>query len=329
MYGNIRRYAAYLERLAQFLRQTYGLAPVALAPARRGFYGETWRLTAEAASSPGGDGGGGGGVYFLKLDYSAWHQGQYEASFPLLDYLRGQGVACVSQVVKTVTGQLSARFEGAVAGLFVWIEGENIEDEVSKHAEYKILAGIYALPPPPLPRAALTPHRADFFYDQWARLAAQPESAALCALLESRRAVLAHRAGRLAWFAKQTRGDAAGFVTTHGDAGGNMLAEGDTFVLVDWDSPLLAPPERDAWFCLHLPWAMEAFQEALDAQGVPYRLRQERLGFYCYHSFFQYLTEYLETYFEIGHRGGDMAAALEDYFGCWIEEELAYADRLE
>lgn len=38
------------------------------------------------------------------------------------------------------------------------------------------------------------------------------------------------------------------------------------------------------------------------------------------------MTEHLETYFEIGNRGGDMADKLDDYMSGWIEENLKFAD---
>ena len=97
---------------------------------------------------------------------------------------------------------------------------------------------------------------------------------------------------------------------------------------MDWDDPRLAPPERDAWFCLHWDWAMEAFNAALRANGIGYAVRPERLAYYCYHSYFFYLTEYMRTYFDIGDPDGEIAAALSDYFDCWIENEIRYAEKL-
>ena len=123
--------------------------------------------------------------------------------------------------------------------------------------------------------------------------------------------------------------DASHFYITHGDAGGNVMVSGGDYYIVDWDNPRLAPPERDAWFCMYWDWAMDAFNEALRANGVNYTLRPERLAYYCYHFFFYYLTEYMHTFFEIGDENGKLAEALSGYFNGWIEEEIRFADGME
>ena len=52
-------HARYKTELAAFIEREYGLAATSIVPAKRGYYGETWRMdTAD-------------GRYFLKLDNSA------------------------------------------------------------------------------------------------------------------------------------------------------------------------------------------------------------------------------------------------------------------
>ena len=321
MYSEIERGSEYINRLTEVIRNEYGITATGITPAKRGYYGETWRLEASERS------------YFVKLDYSSVHKLVYERSFYVMEHLREREIDFISRVVKTSGGELSAKFDGAVLGVFDWIDGENVQNERTKIEEYCMLAKIYAVSGEGrmLPREDFSGKSADLFFAQLKRLGnseKNEEKARILALFEQKSEKIKHRAQRLKLFADRCRGDKSHFYITHGDAGGNIITSGENFFIVDWDAPMLAPPERDAWFCLYWSWAGEAFNRELQRNGIAYELRPERLAYYCYYSFFFYLTEYLETYFDIGGVGGKMIEALEDYFGCWIEEEIRYADML-
>ena len=153
-------------------------------------------------------------------------------------------------------------------------------------------------------------------------------AAKMLGLFRQNKDKISYRAKRLKAFSKRCMTDKSHFYITHGDAGGNIIMNGGKFCIVDWDDPVLAPPERDAWFCLHWDWAMETFREALRQSGIDYMLRPERLAYYCYYMFFYYLNEFIKTYFEIGNRGGDIYENLRDYLSCWIEENIRFADNM-
>jgi hypothetical protein len=88
---------------------------------------------------------------------------------------------------------------------------------------------------------------------------------------------------------------------------------------VDWDDSVIAPPERDAWFCLHWEWAMRGFNESIQNNGIDYTLRFDRLTYYFYHSVFWYLTKYMGTYLELGGKSGTLIAEIADYLeNCWF-----------
>jgi len=314
MYSSVRRDAAYVARLADFIRREYRLAPTAIAPAKRGFYGETWKLTTAS------------GRYFVKLDASEAHKAIYERSFPVIEHLRTHGVDFISKIVKTAGGTLSTRLDGAVLGVFDWIDGEHIESDETKWPEYQMIAKVYTVPAGTLAirREDFSASSADCFFVLWGGLKHGPESEASArtlAVFERHRALLAHRAERLALFAGLCQGDTSHFFITHGDAGGNLIQDGGKAYLVDWDDPVLAPPERDAWVMCPHGWAMDAFHAALRRNGIHYALHSERLAYYCYHSFFFYLTEYLE-----GFTQAETAAEIEGYFDGWVEGRLAYAE---
>ena len=319
LYSDVSRDEAYKARLLGFVEKTYGLEPVGVAPAKRGFFGETWRLDTSKASC------------FLKLDYSP-HQGIYERSFPIIAHLCDNGIDYISRIVKTAQGELRARFDGAVLGVFEWIDGENIETDDTKPPEYRMLARVYTVPAEGLaiPREDFSAGISDKFDRQWERLKRGPANEAAAqalAFFEQDREKLAHRAERLRLFAARCRGDTSRFVITHGDAGGNVIVNGGRYAIVDWDYAMLAPPERDAWvMCCRdrsWAWAKEAFHNALRGHGIDYALRPERLAYYAYHFFFYYLTEILDALMQTGN-----VRKMEEYCAGWVDECFRYADTI-
>jgi thiamine kinase-like enzyme len=304
VYSSVIRSEKYKSRLAGFIQTVYGIETVNIAPAKRGFYGETWRLNTEGDS------------YFLKLVYPAEHRAVYERSFPIIQHLCDNGIEFISRIVKTTAGRLCSRFDGAVLGVFEWIDGENIQNEKTKIAEYQMLARVYTVPVHSLsiPHEDFSGNSAVKFFKQWDAL----QDRQLLSLFEKNHAKIEHRAARLKTFSRLCGGDVSGFVLTHGDAGGNFIASSGKNYLVDWDNPLFAPPERDAWFCMGWEWAMTAFHSALKENGIDYTLRPERLAFYCYDFFFFYLNAYLDA--------STQADIVEEYIDGWIAESFTYAD---
>ena len=307
MYSSITRSEEYKHLLLAFIKREYGIEAVDITPAKRGFYGETWRLSTVNAS------------FFLKLVYPAVHKGIYESSFSVIQHLCNHGIDFISRIVKTKNGDLSAHFNDAVLGIFDWIDGEHIETDATKIPEYQMLAKVYTVPSNEVHifHEDFSGNCADKFFTQWNVL----NDEQLLALLEKNRDKIQHRAERLKHFAKICKGDTAGFFITHGDAGGNLIVNGDKYFIVDWDNSILAPPERDAWVMCSRDWAREAFHNALRQNGISHTLRLERLAYYCYYYFFFYLTAYLD-----GFTQTDTVQEIEDYLDSWIEESIKYAD---
>ncbi|MDR1072576.1 MAG: hypothetical protein LBL45_02730 [Treponema sp.] len=157
------------------------------------------------------------------------------------------------------------------------------------------------------------------FFRQWNALRSlqSDETAnALLKLFDSKLPIIKRRSDRLLHFPERRKSDASNFYITRGDAGGNMIADGECFYLVDWDSPVYAPPERDSWFCLRRDRAVVAFHKAFRENGIEYRLRPERLAYYCYKYFFACLTFYLESYFDGGKADENFAREVIGYFNC-------------
>lgn len=276
VHNQTERTEAYEKNLKSFLCEEYGFRGIAITPAKRGFYGETWRLDTPGKS------------YFVKLVYFADHQYIYTCSFGVMDFLRSKGIDFISAIVKTTEGALFTRFDGAVLGVFNWIDGENIETDETKIREYQMLAKIYTVPSDGvhIRREDFSGKSADMFFKQWAL----SKDSEILLLLEKNRAKLEYRSHRLQHFAALCRKDTSHFYITHGDAGGNFFVSGDKAFLLDWDDVLLAPPERDAWVMGFRDWARCLFQRSLREQGIEYSLKPERLAYYSYYMFFFWLA---------------------------------------
>jgi len=306
VYSNILRSEDYKCRLLEYIKREYDIEAAYITPAKRGFYGETWRLGAEGAS------------YFLKLVYAVEHQDIYAQSFPVIQHLNDHGIDFISRIVKTKDGNLSARYDGAILGVFNWIDGEHIETDATKIPEYQMLARVYTVPSHgiSISREDFSGRCADRFFEQRSALVDKQ----VISLLEKNRQKIEHRTKRLKHFAERCQGDTASFFITHGDAGGNLIVDGDRYFIVDWDYSLLAPPERDAWVMCSKDWAMDAFHEALRSNGISHTLRQEWLAYYCYHYFFFYLNAFLDA--------SAQADTIEEYINGWIEESFRFADEI-
>lgn len=100
---------------------------------------------------------------------------------------------------------------------------------------------------------------------------------------------------------------------------------------MDWDSAMIAPPERDAWINIWDRQALDAIDGILAREGLPARLRQERLCYYCYDWFYRYLAEHLEVILQArGPQRLTLVQGLRDYLEHgWIYRQLAAADRVE
>jgi len=321
LYNKTVRDKAYQFRLAEFLQTQYNLISLKLTEAPRGFYGETWNL--ETADKN----------YFVKIDYSESHKTVYAESFSALAHLEAYNIDFVSKVIKTTCGHLFTIFDGAILGVFEWIDGENIQNETTKVHEYKMLSKVYTVP-----TENIYIEKENFIADCVSEFHShidtlkQRKSASsekLLGLCSHQKPFLSHCENRLQLFAKKCQFDYNNFYITHGDAGGNVIQNEDKFWLVDWDLPRLAPPERDAWFCMNRPAFMKSFKNALSENGIDYSFKDERLCYYAYQSVFEYLNNFLHAFFELPAAADEIIFYTENFFTCWILESLEYADKIE
>ena len=315
MYNNIPRDGGYINALKDFVYKEYNINVVAIKPARRGYYGETWQIDTF------------GNSYFAKLDYFPRHQKKFQNSLPVVEYLCNNGIDFIGKIVKTRDDKLYTLFNSAVMGVFEWIDGENIETDDTKTPEYQMLCKIYQLTKQGLdiPAIEFSDRMAVRFFEKWEKLKAAPSNEptdAVRSIFEYHDENLSHYASRLSHCASLCQTDKSNFYITHGDAGGNFLAGKDRNYIVDWDEVMYAPLERDAWVMCCRDWARDLFNETLAQNGIKYKLKPERLAFYCYYMYFFYLGEFID---DLAFH--DTREKTEDYFS-WIYERLSFADTI-
>ena len=102
-----------------------------------------------------------------------------------------------------------------------------------------------------------------------------------------------------------------------------MIKNNEKYYIVDWDNPILAPPERDAWVMCSRDWARDIFSKALEKNGIIHTFCMEKLAYYCYDFFFFYLIAYLDGFTE-----NDSIQTIKDYIDGWIKDSIEYADRV-
>ena len=306
-----------LKEFENFLWREYGIKAIAINPAKRGYYGKTWRIRTLDS------------CYFAKLDYFSHHQKIFQKSLPVVDYLCESGIDFISKIVKTKREKLHSYFNSAVVGVFEWIDGDNVETDDTKEIEYQMLCQIYPLTKPgfDIPVATFSTEMALRFFAEWEKVKEALQYGkyrAVDQLLENHRQMLQHCASRLSHISSLCQRNNNHFYITHGDAGGNFLIDKEKHYIVDWDEVMIAPLERDAWVMCCYDWARALFDDTLKKNHISYQLQPERLAFYCYHMFFFYLGEFLE-----GHKMYDKSERIEDYLtNGWITERVKFADKI-
>lgn len=95
-----------------------------------------------------------------------------------LGYLCENGIDFVGTIIRTRQNALCFDFDAAVAALFAWVDGENVETDETKTPEYQMLCKIYRLTKPGLgiPSAAFSDDAAAHFYEQWDALKRAPQT---------------------------------------------------------------------------------------------------------------------------------------------------------
>jgi spectinomycin phosphotransferase len=238
------------ERIVEHLHKAYGLRidQVTFLPLGADYNSAVYRVMAAD-----------GTAYFLKLRRNTFD----EIGVALPRFLREQGILQVMAPLPTTTQQLWSRLDEFYVILYPFVEGENgfgVDLSPRQWVELgEALRRIHTATLPAalrarLPQEPYSAHwcaRLRFFQTQAAVNAyADPAAAQLAALLRARQGELQQLIERTEALGQALQARSLPLVVCHTDIHGwNLLVggQGDLYI-VDWDSPMLAPKERDLMF---------------------------------------------------------------------------------
>lgn len=298
-----------------FLESEYGFRVKGIFPAKRGFYGETWNIQTENI------------MFFLKIDYWNRHKVEYQNSLQAAQFMTDSGITLIPKTIKTKDDRLYSCFRQGTAVVFEYIPGEMSED-YSTAQLYNHLAKVYGLKTNgiKLKRETFGVGRIDTFQN----LQNLPElPVEVKTALAKKEPEIFRYMERLKQFSDVCKNSMENFHITHGDAGGNCILNENQLFIVDWDSVMLAPIERDAWIFICDENEIKTVNSILSENGIDYVLQQNRLCYYCYDFFFHYLNEYLKSIIDAEsiEQKEEIIRGLIGYLtDCWIYKRLETAD---
>jgi hypothetical protein len=172
--------------------------------------------------------------------------------------LRAFGCSFVVAPITTKADDPFAQFDSYAVALFPFIEGQgfSLEESFGEADRERVLEVLAALHRVPI--AAIRPPATDGFVVPWLdqldrsihREAGSngPHAAVASQLLIDHEAEIRRLIARYRTLVAQYRRDPGPVVVTHGEIHpGNVMVTSKGWVIVDWDTVLVAPPERDLW----------------------------------------------------------------------------------
>ena len=262
--------------------------------------------------------------YFLKL-----RRGEFDpitVAIPRL--LSDQGMAQIIAPIATSAGQLSARMDACALLLFPFVEGQNgFEVEVSDRQRIEIGAALKRLHTLAVPQALRQRIPRESYAADWRKLVrgfqaraedtvfAEPVAAQLTALLRTKRAIIDTLTQRAEQLASLLQTQALEYVVCHADIhAGNLLIDANAALyIVDWDTLILAPKERDLMFIgagIDDVWR-NAHQQALFYQGYgATEINPQALAYYRYERIVEDIVAYCEQLLLTDQGGQDREEGL-------------------
>jgi spectinomycin phosphotransferase/16S rRNA (guanine(1405)-N(7))-methyltransferase len=172
--------------------------------------------------------------------------------------LRAFGCGFVVAPITTRSHDPLVQFDSYAVALFPFIEGQSFsfEESFGEVDRERILEVVAALHKVPI--AAIRPPAADGFVVPWLDQLDRsmqrevgsngPHAAAASQLLIDNEAEIRRLIARYRTLVAQYLSDPGPVVVTHGEIHpGNVMVTSKGWVVVDWDTVLVAPPERDLW----------------------------------------------------------------------------------
>jgi spectinomycin phosphotransferase len=325
------------EKLISCLRDEYGIsvAHISFLPLGNDVNTAVYRVVADD-----------GTPYFLKLRRGAFD----EAIVAIPRFLSDRGVRQIIAPIETRAGRLWTRVDAFAVIVSPFVQGHNGFAAPLSACHWNqlgaALKGLHTAVIPPslggrIPRERYAPHWRDRVRMFQARIAdtvfPEPTAAKLAAFLHSRRdeiAVLVERAEALGGALQPRSLDQ---VLCHADihAANVLIDEADALYIVDWDTMIFAPKERDLMFIgggVGGTWN-SAQEEALFYRGYgPTDIDVMALAYYRYERIVEDIAEVCERLLLTDEGGADRERALQKFPNQFLPNNvvaIAYAtDRM-
>ncbi len=266
--------------------------------------------------------------YFLKL-----RRGEFdETSVAVPKYLSDRGIQQIIPALPTQTGQLWASLKPFTVILYPYIEGRHgFERNLSDQQWIEFGAALKRIHTADIPSAITSTVPREKFSPQWRDIVKlflervrvetfdEPVAADMAAFLKTKSAETLELVERVEHFAQILKVQPTEFILCHADihAWNLLIADNGTFYMVDWDTLIFAPKERDLMFIGaglggrgHSPQA----EEALFYQGYGQTpIDPIALAYYRYERIIEDIAVYSEQIFLSDAGGEDRKQSLE-YF---------------
>lgn len=298
------------EKIIACLRDAYGLTveKIAFLPLGADFNTAVYRITTSTQTD-----------YFLKL-----RSGEFlEASVSVPKYLADLGVKQVIAPLATKTGQLWTSLASFKAILYPYVEGHNgVETKLSEDQWVQFGAAIKKLHSTDIPSRITKDIPRETFSSKWRetvkafliRIANEvfEESVAvkMALFLKSKSSEILRLVERAEKLAITIQKQPLEYILCHADMHGwNLIVDKeDALYIVDWDTLIFAPVERDLMFIGAGIWdsgLTATEEESLFYQGYGQtKINQDALCYYRFERIIQDIGDYCEYIF-LSDEGGD------------------------
>lgn len=278
----------------------------------------------------------GGESYFLKVRSSALNP----SSLTVPHLLRQNGVPNIIAPLEARSGELWGPLDGNSAVLYPFVEGENAVraglteqqwTEFGQTLRAVHAPGIALQVAGQLPRETFgIPSLAKVFEVEEAMAAhdlAHPAQQQLAGIWAERRDLILRAGARAKQLGATLQKAEREFVVCHSDIhAANIMVSGGRFYLVDWDSPLLAPPERDLLFVVGSPIARRVLpqEEARFFAGYgDTRVTPEALAYFRYERAIEDVGEFAYSIlFDTGRDDADVLLDLRLFAGLFAPGDV-------
>ncbi len=297
------------EEIIACLRNAYGLTvnKVMFLPLGADFKTAVYRVTTSNQTD-----------YFLKL-----RRGEFlEASVSVPKYLADLGIKQVIPPLATKTKQLWTSLASFKAILYPYVEGRNgVEAKLSEDQWAQFGAAITKLHSTDIPALITKDVPRETFSSKWRETVKaflirienevfeEHVAVKMALFLKSKRCEILKLVERAEELAITIQKQPLNYVLCHADIHGwNLIVDKEALYIVDWDTLIFAPVERDLMFIGAGIWVSSltaAEEESLFYQGYDkIKINQDAMAYYRFERIIQDISDYCEYIF-LSDEGGD------------------------